>query len=295
MIAISEEHAPMHIKADTVDKILDFVDYFPNYIIGSNAALPIIGGSILNHEHFQGGGHLMPMHKAPYSFFLRDYECKQHKKVKCGIVDWYNSVLRLESTDRKEIAQVAKDVIAGWEVFSDEVCNIVAETEDGVKHNSLSPVARKEGKLYIIDMILRNNMTSKEFPDGIYHAHPEYHNIKKEGIGLIEAMGLFILPGRLKKQLDMIGDILCGKEKYDAEALENPENYLYVHRNMIEKLYDNGVSANKEDADKRVIDYVNDTCKKILLNTAVFKKDEEGYYGFNRFLATVGITQKKSK
>lgn len=295
MIAISETHAPMHIKEDTIDKILDFVDFFPNYVIGSNAALPIIGGSILNHEHFQGGGHLMPMHKAPYSSFLRDYECKLHKKVKVGIVDWYNSVVRLESTDRKEIAALAKDIVNGWEVFTDETCNIIAETEDGVKHNSLSPVARKEGKLYIIDMILRNNMTSKEFPDGIYHAHPEYHNIKKEGIGLIEAMGLFILPGRLKKQLDMIGDILCGREAYDKDAISKEDNYLYVHRNMIEKLYDGGLSKTKEEADKRVTDYVNETCKKILLNTAVFKKDEEGYYGFNRFLATVGVTPKKSK
>ncbi len=290
MIAISEEHTPMHIAGDTIDKILDFVDFFPNYMIGSNAALPIIGGSILNHEHFQGGEHLMPMHKAPYATnFLRDYVCKKHKKVKVGIVDWYNSVIRLESTDRKDIALLAKEIVESWSTFSDETCEIVAITDDGVKHNSLAPVARKEGKKYIIDMILRNNMTSKKYPDGIYHAHPEYHNIKKEGIGLIEAMGLFILPGRLKKQLDMIADILCGKEKYDEEALSNSENYLFVHRNMIKELYEEGICENKEEATERVTDKVNDICRHILLNTAVFKKDERGYTGFNRFLETVNI------
>ncbi len=288
MIAISCNHTPMHIKDDTIEKLLDFVDFFPNYMIGSNAALPIVGGSILNHEHFQGGEHLMPMHKAPLTLMTRGYVSKAHKKVKVGIVDWYNSVIRLESSNRKEISALAKEIVSAWEVFSDEACGIKAET-DGVKHNSLAPVLRKSGKNYIFDLILRNNITSDEYPDGVFHAHPEYHNIKKEGIGLIEAMGLFILPGRLKKQLHMIAEILCGHTPYDKDALADKENYLYAHRDMIAELYAKGVAKDMVEGEKRVTDKVNDICKNILFNTAVFKKDEDGYKGFNRFMVSAGI------
>ena len=285
MIAISESHSPMHIKADTIAKVLDFVDFFPNYMIGSNAALPIVGGSILDHEHFQGGGHVMPMHKAPIkkSFVVKDFP-----SVKAGIVDWYNSVIRLESKDRAAVRELATRIVENWEDYTDEKCGIFAET-GGVKHNSLSPVCRKNGDVYTIDIILRNNITSDEYPEGVFHAHPEYHNIKKEGIGLIEAMGLFILPGRLKKQLSMICDILCGKEKYDFDQLSDSENYLYAHRFMIKELYEKGVCENYEAAEKRVTDKVNDVCKNILFNTAVFKKDENGEKGFERFLAQNGI------
>ncbi len=295
MIAISENHTPMHIAKDTIDKVLDFVDFFTNYMIGSNAALPIIGGSILNHEHFQGGEHLMPMHHAPLSDMYLGYYCRKYKRVKVGVVDWYNSVIRLQSKSRKEIAQFAKDIVNAWATFTDETCGIYAET-DGVKHNSLSPVCRKIGKTYVIDMILRNNITSDEYPDGVFHAHPEYHNIKKEGIGLIEAMGLFILPGRLKTQLNMIAEILCGVAPYDEAALNDEKNYLYAHRNMIKELM--AEELPKKDmatAEAKVTAKVNDICKNILFNTAVFKKDEEGFKGFVRFLKTAGIELKKKK
>lgn len=292
LIAINEEHTPMHIGGDTIDKLLDFVDFFPNYMIGSNAALPIIGGSILNHEHFQGGEHLMPMHYAPLSKMYYGLLSKAHKKVKIGVVDWYNSVIRLESTDRKDIASFAKEIIAKWATYTDEKCGIYAVTDDEVQHNSLAPVCRKNGKVYVIDMILRNNITSDDYPDGVFHAHPEYHNIKKEGIGLIEAMGLFILPGRLKKQLNDVADILCGNTPYDEQALQSQEHPLYVHRDMIKSLVKDGKSATKVEAEQRVTDRVNNVCKNILFNTSVFKKDDEGYKGFSRFLAEVGVTQK---
>ena len=230
----------------------------------------------------------MPMHKAPLLHILKDYKCKSHKKVKVGIVDWYNSVIRLQSSNRKEIAALAKEIISSWQDFTDESCGIYAET-DGVKHNSLAPVCRKVGKDYVFDMILRNNLTSEQYPDGIFHAHPEYHNIKKEGIGLIEAMGLFILPGRLKKQLNMIAEILCGKAEYDEQQLANPENYLFAHKDMIKELMNAGVAKDMAEAEQRVTDKVNVICKNILDNTAVFKKDENGYKGFNRFLKTVDI------
>lgn len=285
MIAISENHTPMHIKKDTIDKVLDFVDYFPNYMIGSNAALPIVGGSILNHEHFQGGEHLMPMHKAPIKEYFKS---EKYPSVKVGIVDWYNSVIRLESDNRKDIAAFASEIVDAWENFTCEECYIFAQT-DGVKHNSLSPVCRiKDGK-YVIDIILRNNITTEEYPDGLFHAHSEYHNVKKEGIGLIEAMGLFILPGRLKKQFAMIADILCGNVIYDEKALNDENNYLYAHRNMIKELINEGKTESFESAEKRITDKVNVICKNILLNTAVFKNDQTGKNGFRKFLAVCGI------
>ena len=290
LIAISENHAPMHIKADTVEKVLDFVDFFPNYMIGSNAALPIIGGSILNHEHFQGGGHLMPMHKAGVK---TEYAFKEFPSVKAGITDWYNSALRLESENRKEISDLAKRVIAKWETFTDESCFIFAET-DGVRHNSCSPIARKNGDKYIIDFILRNNITTEEYPDGVFHAHPEYHNIKKEGIGLIEAMGLFVLPGRLKKQLAEIADILSGKTPYDEKALSEKDNYLYVHRDMIKDLINEYGTGALDDAaaERAVKDRVNNVCKHILENTAVFKDTECGAAGFDKFMRACGGEKK---
>ena len=280
LIAISENHTPMHIGDDTIEKVLDFVDYLPNYMIGSNAALPIIGGSILNHEHFQGGEHLMPMHNAKIK---KQLKADGFDGVEVGIVDWYNSVLRLKSESREDISKLAKKVVKAWENFTDEDCGIFAET-NGVRHNSLSPVARKQGKFYIIDMIFRNNITSEKYPDGVFHAHPEYHNIKKEGIGLIEAMGLFILPGRLKKQLYSIAEILCKKAPFNKK-----DETLSVHNNMIEELIKEGYSSSIEDAEKRVTDRVNNICKNILFNTAVFKDDEVGNKGFIKFLNGVDI------
>ena len=288
MIAINENHTPMHIAGDTVEKVLDFVDYFPNYMVGSNAALPIIGGSILNHEHFQGGGHLMPMHKAPIK---KEFKSEKYSDVSVGVVDWYNSVIRLSGKNRENVELFATDIVYAWEKFTCEDCGIFASTGE-VRHNSLSPVARKDGDTYIIDIILRNNRTSEEYPDGIFHAHPEYHNIKKEGIGLIEAMGLFILPGRLKKQLNMIAEILCKKAEYNEKELSSENNYLYIHKDMINTLVKCGFSDSFEDAEKRVTAYVNDVCKNILYNTAVFKNDEVGEKGFKTFLRECGVIEK---
>ncbi len=285
MIAISNNHSPMHIEKDTIEKLLDFVDFFPNYMIGSNAALPIIGGSILNHEHFQGGKHLMPMHHAKIK---ESYISNDYPEVKVGVVDWYNSVIRLESGNRGEISEFASAIIDCWKGYTDEEVGIYSHSGE-VKHNSLAPVCRKDGDKYIMDIILRNNRTNEEFPDGIFHAHPEYHNIKKEGIGLIEAMGLFILPGRLKKQLSMIAEILCGKVAYDKAELNNQDNYLYAHRNMIAELMSDGLSKDLEQAEKRVTDKVNEICKNILFNTAVFKCDDKGERAFKKFLNRINV------
>ena len=286
-IAISKQHVPMNVNAKTVEKLADFVDIFPNYMIGSNASLPIVGGSILNHEHFQGGVHLMPMHKAKIALPMKS---EKYPDVSVGILDWYNSVVRMQGKNRAHVVALAGEIVEAWKNHSDEENDILAKTGD-TPHNASSPIIRMVGEEYSVDLILRNNRTNEQYPDGIFHAHPEYHNIKKEGIGLIEAMGLFILPGRLKKQLAMIADILCGKEKYDEAALNDPENYLYVHRDMIREMKASFKGSGYEEAHAAVISRVNETCKHILDNTAVFKKDEKGVRGFKNFLKKIGITE----
>ena len=282
-IAISREHTPMKVDATTPAKILDFVDFFPSYFIGSNAALPIVGGSILNHEHYQGGGTLLPMQKAPVEKY---YEVSD-SRVTLGRLNWYNSALRLESTDRAALETVAVRVIESWRDFDAPEVGILSHSGD-TPHNTLSPIARRIGDRYVIDMILRNNRTDETYPDGIYHAHPEYHNIKKEGIGLIEAMGRFILPGRLKTQLADVADILAGKVAYDAAAIAKEEHPLSVHAEMIASLVaKHGTALSLTEAETVVRDHVNRVCAAILDNTAVFKRDEAGLAAFDRFLTSV--------
>lgn len=285
-IAINEAHVPMNVDERTPEKLLDFVDIFPNYFIGSNASLPIVGGSILNHEHFQGGRHLMPMHAAGIA---KTYRSKEFPSISIGILDWYNSAIRFEGEDRREISAFAAKVISAWNEFSCPECDVICRTD--TQHNAVSPIARKIGDIYSFTVILRNNRTSKEYPDGIFHVHPEYQNIKSEGIGLIEAMGLFILPGRLKRQLEEIAKILCGQTEYDEKRLSDHTSDLFVHRGMIAQLMQEGGARDMEDARARCREYVNRTCAAILDNTAVFKKDEKGRAGFAKFMRALGLEE----
>ena len=286
-IAISENHTPMKVDASTPDKLLDFVDLLPNYFIGSNASLPIIGGSILNHEHFQGGLHRMPMY---YAGYRKLFKSNKYPSLKIGVLEWYNNVIQCEGSDREAVSGFMQEVIEKWRTFSCPACEILSET-NGVRHNSLSPICSKDGNTYIFSAILRNNRTNGQFPDGIFHAHPEYHNIKSEGIGLIELMGLFILPGRLKRQLNTIEDILCGLKSYDENEIADPGSDLYIHRNMIKSLMELGAVSSKEDAHRIVEDRVNRVCAGILDNTAVFKRDDAGEKGFAEFLGKLGLTE----
>ncbi len=286
-IAINEEHVPMCTNENTVEKLLDFVDLLPNYFIGSNAALPIVGGSILNHEHFQGGKHRMPMHRAGVR---RRFVSKKFPQLDIGILDWYNSGIRIEGTDRAAVKEFAALVVTEWKRFSCPECEILAETE-GVQHNAISPICEKDGDRYVFTLLLRNNRTNEQFPDGIFHVHPEYLNIKSEGIGLIEAMGLFILPGRLKRQLDGVEQLLCGEIKYDKDLLSDPKNDLFVHRHMIQELMSQGKCKTKTEARERVEQYVGAVCAKILDNTAVFKRDQTGENGFNKFIARLNLQE----
>lgn len=284
-IAINTTHTYMKVDAGTFEKLFDFVDFYPDYFVGSNAPLPIVGGSILNHEHYQGGGHLMPLHFAKPR---KEYKIDGFEGVDVSVTEWYNSVVHLEGTDRKEVARLATYVLEKYEGYSDESVDLIAETD--AKHNTVTPIARIADGKYVLDLILRNNRCNEKYPEGIFHAHPQYHNIKKEGIGLIEAMGLFILPARLSRQMKEIEKFLCGKKKYVYTEL--PDD-MKVHAGMIERLiFENGSQLSIDSAKKLVTDYVNNTCRNILINTAVFKPNDIGKAAFDTFMTTIGFTAK---
>lgn len=284
-IIFSKHHSPMTMNERTFKKLLEFTEIFPDYIAGSNACLPIVGGSILSHEHYQGGGHLMPVHfTEPRWEFVHD----GYNGVKVTVQEWYNSDVRLSGENIDDIVSLADYIHEFWKQYSDESVDIIARTTED--HNAVTPIARKVGNIYTLDMLLRNNRTDETYPDGIFHAHPEYHNVKKEGIGLIEAMGLFILPGRLKKECDLIADVLKGKSKPDYSE----GSPLIKHKKMIEDLtsiYPNTLTD--DEADGAIKSYVGEVCEKILSNTAVFKDDENGHKAFLRFMNKAGFRRTK--
>lgn len=284
-IVFNEEHVPMKMTGQTILKLFDFIELFPNYFIGSNSDLPIVGGSILNHEHYQGGKHEMPMHKAKPLFKLT---CEKYPDVDISILNWYNSAIRLTGYNRNTICELGAKIIDAWKVYSDESVGIVNSVEE--RHNTVTPIARRlSDEKYCLELILRNNVTTDQYPDGVFHAHPEYHNIKKEGIGLIEAMGLYILPGRLKKQTEEIADILCGDIPFSDNKYEEGDP-MAVHTEMIKTLIkQNPDIPDKQAANAVIRDYINKTCVKILENTAVYKKDEGGVIAFKRFLNSISI------
>ena len=277
-IAINACHTPMVVEEKNITNVLDFLDYVPEYFIGFNAALPIVGGSILAHDHYQGGRCVLPMFnsKDRYLFTSKDYP-----NVKISILNWYNSVIRLESKSREEIEALGQKIVTAWKSYDDVENGIIAKTIE--QHNSITCVSRYEGR-YIVDLILRNNMTSDNYPDGIYHAHPEYHNIKKEAIGLIEAGGMFILPARLKRQLAIVSDCLQG---LDVNQLQED---MLVHKDMIDRLIiKHGTSNSLEKANSIVKEEIERICREILKNTAVYKETEKGNEGFIEFLCSLNL------
>lgn len=276
-IIINTEHTPMIVNATALRRLMDFVDQYPHYFIGSNAALPRIGGSLLVHDHYQGGLEQMPMLAAQDRTVLSSADAT----VKVSILEWFNSAVRLESSDRNAIVSTACNLIEAWRNYTNTVLGIDSES-DGERHNSCSPVVRKTERGYIIDLILRNNQVSEEYPDGIFHAHPEYHNIKKESIGLIEAMGLFILPARLNRQLFTEAvQYLCGKE-YSPELL--PED-MKVHADMISLLLSrHGNHLSPAEAKEAIRQRINEVCFEILRNTAVFPETADGSRAFESFV-----------
>lgn len=280
VIALSGKHVPMDVNKNTFIRLLEFVEQFPFYFMGSNAALPIVGGSILSHDHYQGGSKVLPMFKAHPKVI---FESEKYKNVKFSIIDWYNSVIRMESQDKTELLEAANTVFKKWKEYNNEKINIINET-DGTPHNAVTPIARYENNTYILDFILRNNITTEERPDGYFHPAKELHNIKKEGIGIIEVMGLFILPGRLKSEFEEIKQILSNKKKFSIKDLEKEENPLNKHLGMIVKLASEKTSYTEDEADVAIKNYVNKACEEILETTGVFKNTENGQYYFEDFM-----------
>ena len=286
-IVLSETHVPMVVSRRTFGWLLDFVRQFPHYLCGSNADLPIVGGSILSHNHFQGGNYLFPMQKAPV---IKNFECKEYKNIKIGIVKWPLSVVRAASDSIEELIDFSDYVLTRWRDYSDQGVDVLAysESENGrVPHNTITPIARmnEEGK-YEMDLVLRNNRTTEQYPDGIFHPHKEIHHIKKENIGLIEVMGLAILPGRLKTEVEQIKEILRGKSSI-ADIYEK-EHVLYKHKNWIEELIARYGNLLTEDRADEVVKYeIGKKFETCLEHTGVFKQTDEGLRAFNKFMEQI--------
>ncbi len=287
-IVFSEKHVPMTISKNTFSWLLDFVKQFPHYLCGSNADLPIVGGSILSHNHFQGGNYLFPMQKAP---IIKNYRLAEFKNVKIGIVKWPLSVLRAASDDINELVEFSDFILNKWRDYSYESAYILAYSKkenSSIPHNTITPIARRneEGK-YEVDLVLRNNRTTDEFPDGIFHPHKEIHHIKKENIGLIEVMGLAILPGRLKNEIEQIKQILCGSLEEDGIYCE--DSILYKHKDWIEELVlkygKNLALQNADDIIKLEIGKKFETC---LEHSGVFKQTDEGLAAFEALMKYIG-------
>lgn len=273
-IVISEDHKPMTISPRVYARLLNFVDKFPHFFVGSNADLPIVGGSILNHEHFQGGAKVMPMFEAKDAFVLKH---RASHKVKISILDWYSSVIKLESSSRSTILETASKLTEKWINYENKDLDIIPFTNEE-RHSTVTPIVTKEKSKYVFYLVLRNNRTNKKYPDGIFHAHPQYHNIKKEGIGLIEQMGTFILPARLKRQFALIEEGLSEDLTPEQIIAKHPE--LNIHHAMIEEMH-LVKPSNFEEYSRQIMTRV---CRDILINTSVFKKDDAGSKAFITFL-----------
>jgi len=288
-IIFKHEHVPMKISRSTFKRLLEFVEKFPHYFLGSNADLPIVGGSILNHDHFQGGAHILPMAKAKVR---AEYKHAQHPEVEVSVLDWPMSVVRLKGSCPNELVDMADEMLAGWRGYSDEACDILAFSGD-TPHNTITPIARRRDGAYELDLVLRNNRTSDEHKLGIFHPHDEWHHIKKENIGLIEVMGLFILPGRLRGELELIENILTGSTPYDAAALADESNPLSKHAGWIaDMVAKNGCSMSSGDAHALLEREVGDICTHVLSDAGVYKDTPEGQAGIERFLSTLGYAGK---
>lgn len=273
-IILNKKHVPMVINRSTFKKLLSFVEQFPHYTAGSNADIPIVGGSILSHDHFQGGCYVFPMAKADYklTFSIPEYE-----DLTAGIVNWPMSVIRLQGDDIERLTDCADMILRKWKSYTDEAAFIFAET-DGVPHNAVTPIARKnkEGR-FELDLVLRNNITTEEHPLGVYHPHAEYHHIKKENIGLIEVMGLAVLPARLKKEMSMIEDaILTGKDLRSIEEISK-------HADWIDEWKDSYDLSSSSGINEALRTETGKTFAKVLECAGVYKNDED----FMRFINTL--------
>lgn len=280
-IVFNGQHTPMKIEKAAFIKLFDFVKQFPHYFLGSNADLPIVGGSILSHDHFQGGHYTFAMAKAPIeqSFTIEGYE-----DVEAGIVHWPMSVLRLRGKDSDRLIELGAQVLEAWRGYTDEAAFVFAET-DGEPHNTITPIARKNGEMFELDLVLRNNITTEEFPMGVYHPHQELHHIKKENIGLIEVMGLAVLPSRLKDELALLGEYLVeGRDVRSHELLEKHADWVDGFRGS----YEGFTAGNVEQILQQEVGKV---FARVLEDAGVYKCTPEGRKHFAAFLHHVGFAE----
>ena len=276
-IVFNGQHTPMKIDRQAFIKLFDFVKQFPHYFLGSNADLPIVGGSILTHDHFQGGHYEFAMERAEIE---KEFVITGYEDVKAGIVHWPLSVIRIQSKDEKRLIDLADYILKKWRGYTDEEAYIFAET-DGEPHNTITPIARKKGDMYELDLTLRNNITTEECPLGLYHPHNEYHHIKKENIGLIEVMGLAVLPSRLKAEMEHLSECLIKHEAVGQyEDLKKHEAWV----NEIKAKYEDINAENVMDILKEEIGQV---FVKVLEDAGVYKCNKEGRTAFERFISVL--------
>ncbi len=278
-IVFNGRHVPMKIEKATFIKLFDFVELFPHYFLGSNADLPIVGGSILSHDHFQGGHYTFAMAKAPME---RKFKKREFEDVEVGIVYWPMSVIRLRTKDSDRLAELGEIILKAWRGYTDEEAFIFAET-DGEPHNTITPIARKNGAFFELVLVLRNNLTTEEFPLGVYHPHQELHHIKKENIGLIEVMGLAVLPSRLREELALLGEyIVEGKAIGENETIAKHEQWV---KEFLPK-YDAVTKENVQEILKAEVGLV---FERVLEDSGVYKCTDEGRMFFERFLKKAGF------
>lgn len=270
-IVLSEEHRPMKITRETFARLLKITEVLPHYFVGSNADLPIVGGSILSHDHYQGGRHTFPMAVAPVE---KEFELKLFPSVSAGIVKWPMSVIRLQGKQVNDLVSAAEYIFESWKQYTDERVDVVAFSADGTPHHTITPIARRKGELFELDLVLRDNNISEEFPDGIFHPHLDVQHIKKENIGLIEVMGLAVLPPRLKEEMQEV-------EKY---LLDQPNEMQAYHKEWADTIKaDYEVTA--ENAKEILQQSIGKVFARVLEDAGVFKRDETGQAAFDRFIA----------
>lgn len=283
-IVFNGKHTPMKIDRSTFVKLFDFISLFPHYFLGSNADLPIVGGSILTHDHFQGGNYTFAMAKAPIE---TPVEFEGFEDVTVGIVKWPMSVIRIACEDPKRLIDLAEKILLSWRGYTDEAAFIFAET-DGEPHNTVTPIARMRDGKYELDLVLRNNITTKEHPLGVYHPHQKLHHIKKENIGLIEVMGLAVLPARLKEELALLADCLVSGG--DIRADEKIEK----HADWAEEFLPKYGEITRENVEKILRDEVGLVFKEVLEDAGVYKRTPEGKQAFLTFIESTGGAKKEN-
>ncbi|MED0682160.1 UDP-glucose--hexose-1-phosphate uridylyltransferase [Bacillus altitudinis] len=278
-IVFKGEHEPMQISKKTFERLLSFISIYPHYFIGSNADLPIVGGSILSHDHFQGGAHEFPMAKAKME---EVFSLEKFPRVKAGIVKWPMSVIRLQSSDQQTLAEAADFILHEWKMYSDPEAGLFSHTGE-TPHNTITPIARRHGDEYELDLVLRNNRTDKQHPDGIFHPHKEVHHIKKENIGLIEVMGLAVLPGRLAEELSQLKAALLSKNPLE-EIKACPS--IMKHESWAERLIEENTFT-KDNVEAILQKEIGLIFSRILAQAGVFKRTEQGKTAFKRFIQTL--------